>query len=117
MKIKAIHIDDETHALENLKMISSMYCPELEILASTNSSFEGMQYIHSLKPDVLFLDISMQGHTGFDLLKSYENKEFEVVFLTAYKEYIHEAIKMNAFDYLLKPIDEQELRRVVKKIK
>ena len=95
-------------------MINSFGLDILAIPAGENVQ-SGIQAIEELKPDIVFLDIQMPDGTGFDVLKSVKNKNFEVIFITAHEEFAIKAIKFSALDYLLKPIDPEELKAAVEK--
>lgn len=115
MKIKIIHIDDEKLARDGFKCIIEDYFPEIDLIGQAGNALEGIKLINQLSPDIVFLDVSMPGGSGFDMLESLPTMNFKLVFLTAYSEYAINAIKKGAFDYLLKPIDEEELQRVFEK--
>ena len=99
-----------------MKNIVSEYCSELAIVALASSVEEGVAAIKLHKPDIIFLDIEMQTGTGFDLLQQFPQPSFEVIFTTAYDHYAIRAIKFSAVDYLLKPIDIEELQESVAKV-
>ncbi len=112
--ISCIIIEDEKKARETFEMIAKRYLPEkLKVLASAETVKEGVYAIHKSRPDIVFLDIEMPGENGFKLFDYFDTITFEVVFLTAYKNYAIDAIRFAAFDYLLKPLDYMELVRVV----
>ncbi|MBL7757557.1 MAG: response regulator transcription factor [Chitinophagaceae bacterium] len=113
MSIRYVLIDDEVNNLENLQFLLQRYCPELEFAGTATSATEGLQLIQTQSPDLVFLDIQMPGKTGFDLLRSVDKINFEVIFVTAYDQYGIQAIKFSALDYLLKPIDIDELKKAV----
>jgi two-component system LytT family response regulator len=113
---KAIIIEDELHSREFLKNIITTYCPELELVAMASGVEEGVIAIKEYKPEIIFLDIEMQTGTGFDLLQQFPDPEFDVIFTTAYDHYAIKAIKFSAIDYLLKPIEIEELQNAVKKV-
>jgi two-component system LytT family response regulator len=113
---KAIIVEDELHSREFLKNIITDYCADLSIAALAASVEEGVAAIKLHKPDIIFLDIEMQTGTGFDLLQQFPRPEFEVIFTTAYDHYAIRAIKFSAVDYLLKPIDIEELQESVAKV-
>ncbi|MGC3943153.1 MAG: LytTR family DNA-binding domain-containing protein [Chryseolinea sp.] len=114
--IRCILVDDEAKNLENLKILLQDFCQNVEVLALCQTVDEALVAIRSQKPDVVFLDIQMQRETGFDLLARVENVDFDVVFITAYSEYAIKAFKFSAIDYLLKPIDIEELKRALAKV-
>ncbi len=112
---KAVIIDDENRTRELIaKMINSFGLDIIAIPAGENVQ-SGIQAIEELKPDIVFLDIQMPDGTGFDVLKSVKDKNFEVIFITAHEEFAIKAIKFSALDYLLKPIDPEELKAAVEK--
>ena len=114
--IKAILIDDEPHCLESLTLDLQKYCPEVEIIKTLSSSKEGLKYIKKVKPDLLFLDIEMPWMNGFELLEYLSPIDFEVIFVTAYDSYAVNAFKVSAVDYLMKPIDKEDLKSAVAKV-
>jgi len=113
--IKALIIDDEKDAREVIRTIVEEYCPQVEVIGEAENPEIAYKLISTAKPDLLFLDIQMQPETGLDLLKKFEHFPFEVIFITAWNKYAIEAIKFHALDYLLKPIDIDELINAVSK--
>jgi two-component system LytT family response regulator len=113
----AIIIDDETKGRIALKQKLQDYCPEVELLGEAANGFEGLSLIDKQHPDIVFLDIEMPMMSGFEMLQRIENKNFHLIFTTAYDQYAIKAIKYAAFDYLLKPIDIEELKATIAKIK
>ena len=113
--IKAVLIDDERLARTELRKLL-MDFPEIEIVGEAANAAEGLESIENLQPDLVFLDIQMPGKTGFDMLSELE-KSPHVIFTTAYDEYALKAFEVNALDYLLKPIDETELKKAVERFK
>ena len=116
MTLKALIVDDELNARNNLKILIDEFCPELQIIGLVESAAEARIIIEKEKPDVVLLDIAMPKEDGFSLLKSYENRDFSVVFTTAYNEYALKAFKENAIDYLEKPISIDDLQKAVQKV-
>lgn len=114
--IRCILIDDEKNALEMMEWLLKTYCPEVEIAAMCNSSEQGVEMISKLKPEVVFLDIEMPNMNGFDMLEKFETISFDVVFCTAYDQFAIKAFKYSALDYLLKPVDPDDLKAAVKRI-
>ncbi|MEA5459887.1 LytTR family DNA-binding domain-containing protein [Arcicella sp. LKC2W] len=110
-------IDDEAHARESLSKMLSLNCPEIQILGVASSANEGFEMITKLNPDLIFLDIEMPNGTGFDLLTRFNKPTFKVVFVTGFDQYALNAIKFSALDYLLKPINADELKETVEKAK
>ncbi|HSZ25135.1 MAG TPA: LytTR family DNA-binding domain-containing protein [Cytophagaceae bacterium] len=114
--LNAIIIDDEQKSCENLKILLEDFCKDVYISEMANTVANGIAAIQHHRPDVVFLDIQMQKETGFDLLKKIPLLDFEVIFVTAYSEFAIEAIKFSALDYLLKPIDINDLQAAVLKV-
>lgn len=114
-KITTLIVDDERNNCENLKELLNQYCGELEIVGMAHSASEGIAAILHLKPSLVFLDIQMQGGSGFDLLEQIKPVDFEVIFVTAFDQYAIRAIRFCAIDYLLKPVDLLELQAAVKR--
>lgn len=115
--IKSLIIDDELNNCHNLQNILARYCPEVDVLGMAHNATEGLELILKEQPDLVFLDIQMPGGSGFDLLASIKNPDFDVIFVTAYNQYAIKAIRMSAIDYLLKPINILELREAVSRVK
>lgn len=114
--IKAIIIDDERHCRSSLRKQLEWSCPQVEIIAECANASKGEEAIQKLEPELVFLDVEMPDKNGFDLLKSLDDINFEVVFTTAYDGFAIEAFRANAIDYLLKPIDEDHLIEAVDKV-
>jgi len=115
--IKAIIIDDEKKARENLINYLSKYCNDIMVISEADGVNSGLTQITKMKPDIIFLDIRMQDGTGFDLLDRVNKIDFEVIFVTAFDQYAIKAFKFSALDYILKPIDPEELIKAVSKFK
>jgi two-component system LytT family response regulator len=113
--IQAMLIDDEVHSLDALHILLSEYCPQVEVVAMCRSGSEAIGKIHELGPQLLFLDIEMPNMTGFELLSRVKGQELDVIFTTAYNQYAINAIRIEAMDYLLKPVDEEELVHAVQR--
>src|SRR5437773_11059535 len=113
--IRAIIIDDEPDSLESLRLAVTNYCGSVEVIAACDSPIEGVNAIKKFKPDLVFLDVQMPQMSGFDLLEQFDHITFEVIFVTAYNHYAVKAIKFSALDYLLKPVEIDELQRAIKK--
>ena len=114
--IKTIIIDDELNSREALQSLVQSYCPDLLVVDSVASVEEGLQAIKKNKPDLVFLDIEMPDKSGFDLLSQLDEIDFEVIITTGYEQYAVQAFKTVALDYLLKPIDINELELAVAKV-
>ena len=111
--IRTIIIDDEPNSWETLELMLKPYEHDLEILDSCGNQQEAIKSIQKYQPDLIFLDIEMPGMSGFEMLQKISPLNFDVVFTTAYDRYAINAIRVSALDYLLKPIDTDELRSVV----
>jgi len=116
MEIKAVIVDDEKHSRETLKNLVEQFCDGISIVATAASIKDGLEQIGKLNPDLVFLDIELQSGTGFDLLEQVGEINFEVIFTTAFEQYAIKAVKFSSLDYLLKPIDVEELQSAVKKL-
>ncbi len=116
MKLKALVVDDEFNARSNLKLLLDEFCPEIEVLDTAESAEEARSKIEQYKPEVLFLDIAMPNEDGFSLLKSIPDRDFSVVFTTAYNEFALKAFKANAIDYIEKPISIEDLQNATQKL-
>ena len=116
MKIKSILIDDESHNLENLNRLLEKNCPNINVVGVGSSADEGVELIKLYQPDLVFLDIQMPSKNGFEMLNAIAIKNFQVIFVTAYNQYALKAIKSCALDYLMKPVDIQELKNAVSKV-
>jgi two-component system, LytTR family, response regulator len=115
--IKAILVDDERRSSETLEIELRRHCPDIEVVAIYDDPRIALQELPSKKFDILFLDIEMPWLNGFELLKQLEYIDFEVVFVTAYDQFAIQAFKVSALDYLLKPVQEEELKSLCKKLK
>lgn len=113
MIVKAVLIDDEKHNLDNLQEMLRIYCPEVEIAGTALNTEDGKSIIQKYSPALVFLDIQMPQKSGFDLLKELNQRDFEVIFVTAYDQYAIQAMRFSAVDYLLKPVDIKELQAAV----
>lgn len=113
--IRTILVDDEPRGMNTLKKLLQEYCPELRIIAECNDADSAKDKIELLEPQLVFLDISMPGKSGFDLLMELEQINFEIIFVTAHNEYTLQAFRYSATDYLVKPIDEDLLTGAVKR--
>ena len=114
--IRALIIDDEKNAREVLRMQLEQYCPKIEIVGLAQGGQEGIELIRLHRPDLIFLDIEMPRVNGFDVLRSALPLDYKVIFTTAYDQFAIQAFRHNALDYLLKPIDIEELKAAVEKV-
>jgi two-component system LytT family response regulator len=114
--LKAIIVDDEPYCCESLATLLERFCPEVKISAICNSSQEALTAIQEIKPHLVFLDIEMPYMNGFELLEKLPVIDFELIFTTSYDQYAIKAFRFSALDYLLKPVDREELQKAVKKV-
>ena len=114
-EFKTLVIDDERLAREELKRILSEY-PEINIVGEAQNGDEGIEKIQELDPDLIFLDVSMPGLTGFEMLNKLEEIP-HVIFVTAYDEFALDAFDVHAVDYILKPIDSSRLNDALEQLK
>jgi two-component system LytT family response regulator len=115
-KYTAVIIDDEEDSRSNTRSMLQNYCTEIEVIGEAASGPEGKIKIQELKPHVVFLDINMPGMNGFQMLEGIYNRDFCVIFLTAYSEHGITAVKAGATDYLLKPLMLSELQGAIRKV-
>jgi len=115
--IKAIIVDDEPMARQLLNGMLNTVCPNVEVLELCSNLPEGVKAIRKLKPNLIFLDIEMPGHSGLELLDFFDENEvdFSIIFTTAYNHYAIRAFKLSAIDYLLKPLDEEAIKDAVER--
>ncbi len=113
---KAILVDDELNSLQNLQIKIQEYCPTLKVVATTQVPEEAIKLIQQYKPDVIFLDIEMPRMSGFKMLENIPEIDFEIIFITAYNHYAINAIRISAFDYLVKPVSIEDLQRTVDRL-
>ena len=114
--IKAVIVDDEKKAIESLLWELNHCDHDIQVLESFDHPEQALEYLKSNTPDCLFLDIQMPTMDGFQFIRELENRNFPIVITTAYDEYAIEAIKNEAIDYLLKPVDSDDLNEAIKKI-
>ena len=113
--LKAVIIEDEKHSRETLAGLLRLYCKDVEVIADADGVRSGINIIKKLNPDVIFLDIQMPDGSGFKLLESFDDINFDIIFTTAYDQFAIKAIKFSALDYLLKPIYPEDLIKAVNK--
>ena len=114
--LSAIIIDDERKGRIALREKLKNYCPEIKLAGEAEDGIEGLELIEKLNPEIVFLDIEMPRMGGFEMLQKLPEKDFHLIFITAHDHYAIKAIKYAAFDYLLKPVDIEELRSTIKRI-
>ncbi|RPI19873.1 MAG: DNA-binding response regulator [Ignavibacteriae bacterium] len=115
-QLTSIIVDDELAPRENLKLVIEQYCPEIKCLRTAENAVTAKNLIELFSPDIVFLDIDMPELNGFDLLEMLPCRNFMLVFVTAYEEFAIDAIRANAIDYLIKPINVTELKNCVMKL-
>jgi len=115
--MKVFIVDDEKDAVNSLELMLNEYCTGFTIVGKAYSVIDAIKEIQNKKPDLVFLDVEMPHGTGFDILDSIPDRKFEVIFVTAYNDYAIKAIKAAAMDYLMKPMDIDELIAAVNKVK
>jgi len=113
--MRAIIVDDEPANIENLQALLLKHCPQVAVIGSAGNNKDAAGLINLHQPDLVFLDIQLKDDSGFNLLKLLPEKSFDVIFVTAYDNYGIQAIKFAALDYLLKPVDIDELIAAVTK--
>ncbi len=114
--LKAILVDDELNSLQNLQFKIQEYCPSVKVVAQSQNPEEAIRLIQQHKPDVIFLDIEMPRMSGFKMLEQIPEIDFEVIFITAYNHYAINAIRISAFDYLVKPVAIEDLQQTVERL-
>lgn len=114
--LKAIIIDDEKECIDSLSFDLNAHCPQVEVIEKCQGGKDGVKAIIKHQPDLVFLDIDMPFVNGFDVLEMVPNIDFEVIFTTAYDKYALQAFKISAVDFLLKPIDTDELKNSIDKV-
>ncbi len=113
--IRTLIVDDEAHIRDSLTKIMVKRCPQVQVVGEAYDVRSGSNAIQELHPDLVLLDIQMPDGTGFDLLHSLASIDFRIIFITAYDQYAIQAIKFSAVDYLLKPVNPEELEEAVNK--
>lgn len=116
-KIKAILVDDEESARDVLANLLQRFCPEVQLLNKYSNVLQAVEAIKAEQPDLVFLDIEMPNYAGYEIVKFFENINFEIIFVTAYDKYALRAFEISAVDYLLKPIDIDRLKSAVSRVK
>ena len=116
MALTALIVDDEADSRSVLKKLLKKFCPQIILLGEADNVDTAYEIIIDKKPHVVFLDIQMPRSSGFSLLKKFSEIPFEIIFVTSYNKYAIEAIKFSALDYLLKPVEVEDLHKAVKRI-
>lgn len=115
--IKSLIIEDDPFMIDLLKDKLQQYIPDVQVIETTRLGGEGIQLIEKHQPDLIFLDVELGDMTGFEMLAQVPNIQFETIFVTSYSHYAIKAIRFNALDYLVKPIDLEELKQSIKRYK
>lgn len=115
MEYSAIIVDDEPKLREVMDIKLTQNCPEIKIVGKASNVPEAYDLIKKQKPNIVFLDIAMPGESGFDLLEKFDKIDFQVIFATGFNEYALDALKVSAVDYILKPINTEDLKNAVQK--
>ena len=116
-KLKGIVIDDEKNGRDVIKSLVNTYCAEVDIVAEAGNITDAFAEINTWQPDFVLLDIQMPGGNGFELLKKFDKIHFDIIFITSYDKYAINAFKFSAVDYLLKPVEIDDLVNAIDKIK
>jgi two-component system, LytTR family, response regulator len=114
--LNSVIVDDELYCCEVLTTLLEKYCNDVNVAAVCNSGVEALQTIRELKPDLVFLDVEMPKMNGFEMLEQLTDINFDLIFTTGYDQYALQAFRFSAVDYLLKPIDREDLQKAVKKV-
>ena len=115
--IRAIIVDDEQHCIDRLSMLlKDHFGRAIDVIEACRTVEEGVRAIHSLQPGLVFLDVQIHDKTGFDLLNQLNKRDFEVIFTTAFDNFAVQAFRFSAIDYLLKPIDPDDLQEAISKL-
>lgn len=116
-KITAVIVDDEMHGIEFLEYLLNKHFQEIALLKTFTSPLQALEEIPNLDPDIMFVDVEMPQLNGFDLVEKLGYMQMQIIFTTAYNEFALKAFKVSALDYLLKPIDVEDLKTAVQKVK
>lgn len=116
MELKCVIVDDEKDCRDHLRTNLAIYCPKVTIVAEAASVQQARELLTTVEPDLVFLDIHLKDGSGFDLLECLENRNFQVIFITAFHDHAIKAFELNALDYLLKPIGSSQLGLINDKI-
>ncbi|KAB2872270.1 MAG: response regulator transcription factor [Bacteroidales bacterium] len=114
--LKALIVDDEIASVRTLELLLSQFAKDIEVVDVARSSIEALSKVELIKPDIVFLDIEMPGGSGFDFLENCSSRDFDVIFITAFEYYAVKAFKFSAIDYLLKPIEVEELESALARV-
>jgi two-component system LytT family response regulator len=115
--IRALIVDDELFARDNLKRLLELYCKEVDVCGTANSVESALSIIPKLQPELVFLDVHLAKDTSFSILNELSEINFSIIFTSGYANYAVDAFKVNAIDYLLKPVDSDDLMNAIQKYK
>jgi len=115
--INCVIVDDEREGIHALQYMLKQHCPQVKVLETYQSSVEALKEIRHLKPDLLFLDIKMPNISGLQFLDILGSDTYNAIFVTAYDEYMLQALRLNALDFLKKPVNETELKEAIERVK
>ena len=114
---RALIVDDEKDARDNLDLLLKRFCPEIKVMGAFNTLPKAVSYLKEHEVDVVFLDVEMPEYAGYEIQTFLPNINFEIVFVTAYDQYAIKAFELSALDYLLKPVEIQRLKEAVERLK
>jgi two-component system, LytTR family, response regulator len=115
--LRAVIIDDEKKGIRSLELLIKKYITDVKVVAVTTDPEQGVKLIENYRPEIVFLDIQMPNLNGFELLERLTYRDFNLIFTTAHEEFALKAIRNNALDYLLKPIDHEDIEKALERIK
>jgi two-component system, LytTR family, response regulator len=115
--LKAIIVDDEPYCSETLEVLLQRYCPQVQVQAIYQNGIDALKAINTSAPDLVFLDVEMPRMNGFEMLQLLPSINFDLIFTTSYDQYALKAFRFSAIDYLLKPIDREELQNAIQRVK
>jgi two-component system LytT family response regulator len=115
-KLRAILVDDEEGARDVLQNLLLRFCPNVELIAKCENVLQAVETIKKEQPDLVFLDIEMPNYAGYEIVKFFDEVNFEIIFVTAYDQYAIRAFEIAAIDYLLKPVDIERLQNAISKV-
>lgn len=113
--MKTVIIDNEPRVLESLRQLLRLFCPEIELIGTASSVASGLELLADLEPELVFLDVELGDGQGMDLLRALGDRSFQLIFITAYEKYAVDAFRFSALEFLLKPIDPDDLVQAVSK--
>jgi two-component system LytT family response regulator len=114
--ISAVIIDDEPKAIAIMRSLIEEHCPEIQVVADAGRLETAIEVLNTHRPQLVFLDVDLTGATGFDLLERLEDRSFHVILVTAHPEFAVKAFRYSVIDYLMKPVDEEELKQAIHKV-